>query len=109
MTHSTEPDQTPVVVVTVARTGGMAGIARRWAVHVGEDDAERWIALVEDCPWEACERGGDEGTDRFGWSVEVRLRDADHRAELSESQASGPWRILIDAVRAESASVAPEQ
>ena len=35
----------------------------------------------------------------FAWSVRATLPDASRHAELTEDEASGPWRALIDAVR----------
>lgn len=124
-----EPEAADVVVaVTVVRSGGFAGLTRRWGVQAPPADAEQWLALVEDCPWDdrddgdARDGGDDEhdqgeapdraagpragdaprarGADRFSWSVQARLSGASHRVDLTESQASGPWRTLIDAVRA---------
>lgn len=104
MTEHSEPGPTgePAVAVTVVRSGGIAGIPRRWGVEVPAEDAGPWRALVEECPWGECEAPSD-GADRFSWSVRARLPDASLRADLSEDQASGPWRTLIDAVREASA------
>ena len=107
MTHETEPaHDEPVVEVTVVRTGGFAGITRRWGVTAPPQAAAHWIELVDDCPWDACapgRRGAPDGADRFSWSVRATLPGARRRAELTESEASGPWRTLIDAVREASA------
>ncbi|MGB4777275.1 protealysin inhibitor emfourin [Microbacterium sp.] len=97
----------PVVAVTVVRSGGFAGIPRRWSVQAPPSDADRWIALVEGCPWDedaddgahGAARIDGRGADRFSWSVRARLAQRERRAELTESQAAGPWRTLIDAVR----------
>lgn len=106
--HEAEPvDDEQVVAVTVVRSGGFAGLTRRWGVRAPGADAEHWIALVDDCPWDACEETAPDGADRFTWSLHATLPHEEHHAALSETQASGPWRTLIDAVRAASSPPAP--
>lgn len=66
---------------------------------------DRWLALVTQCPWDAAdETGSTTGTDRFTWTIEADLDGLTHRAVVGEDQARGPWRALIDAVRAEPSS-----
>ncbi|MEV5072178.1 hypothetical protein MRBLMI12_003835 [Microbacterium sp. LMI12-1-1.1] len=48
-TGSTEPR--PAVEVDVARTGGIAGITRRWSAQPPETEAPEWISLIDRCPW----------------------------------------------------------
>ena len=118
MTHETEPEQAEAteatVVVTVVRSGGFAGLTRRWGVQAPPADAARWRTLVDDCPWhdydDACadQRADDasRGADRFSWTLHAMLPDATLRADLTETQATGPWRALIDAVREVSGAAA---
>ena len=90
----------PAVAVTVIRSGGIAGITRRWSVQAPPLDPESWTALVADCPWDDAGDAGDaRGADRFSWTVEAALPGIVHRAMLVESRAEGAWRTLIDAVR----------
>lgn len=100
-------------MVTVVRSGGFAGIRRQWEVTALGTDAAQWIALVGDCPWDDADRNPDPpadtaparpAPDRFAWSVHACLPEAEHRADLTEDEARGPWRALIDAVRDASAS-----
>jgi hypothetical protein len=42
---------TPAVEVDVARTGGIAGITRRWSAQPPESEASEWISLIDRCPW----------------------------------------------------------
>ncbi|WP_239539273.1 hypothetical protein [Microbacterium sp. B35-04] len=44
-------DPTPAVEVDVARTGGIAGITRRWSAQPPESEASEWISLIDRCPW----------------------------------------------------------
>ena len=104
------PDAADVVVaVTVSRSGGIAGMTRRWAVQAPPADPDRWRALVAECPWDQAGEGTDPGADRFAWTVRATLRHTSRRAELTETDVSGPWRALIDAVRAASASADPSR
>ncbi|MFB7249234.1 hypothetical protein [Microbacterium sp. NPDC056234] len=41
-----------VVTIVVVRTGGFAGLQRQWRVEAGSDDADRWLVLVDACPWD---------------------------------------------------------
>jgi hypothetical protein len=92
-----------VVAVTVTRTGGFAGLRRTW--HAEPDTAEtpQWIALIDGCPWDAADPARDLapiGADRFVWHVDARCGDAAREAALADPEVQGPWRDLIDAVRA---------
>lgn len=96
--------------MTVVRSGGFAGLTRRWGVQAPPGDAQWWCTLVEDCPWDDAPGAAASpatGADRFTWSVQANLRGTARRAELTESEASGPWRTLIDAVRTASDSASP--
>lgn len=95
-----------VVIVTVTRTGGIAGMRRIWRAEAGEDQARPWIALIEECPWDAARLGGFvKGADRFMWAVDARCGKDERQAELADSDVRGPWRELIDAVREEGSPV----
>lgn len=110
----------PALVIAVERSGGFAGLVRRWSVAPTADDAPRWRSLVEECPWEsaadaaagsAADAGADAaasaGADRFCWSLTAADGDRERAAQLGEHDVDGPWRVLIDAVRA--AASAAEQ
>lgn len=119
-----------VVTVVVVRTGGVAGLRRRWQVDAGDDEADRWLPLIERCPWEARGAPEDErgdapdaeaardatpgpdaapappetpaarrSADRFVWSIRARTPDTRHERELPDTELTGPWRALVDAVR----------
>ncbi|UYO96856.1 hypothetical protein OED01_14830 [Microbacterium sp. M28] len=40
------------MTIVVVRSGGFAGLRREWRVDAGDDDADRWLLLVEACPWD---------------------------------------------------------
>ncbi|GAA1164917.1 hypothetical protein F6W69_18355 [Microbacterium oxydans] len=89
------------VVIAVVRTGGIAGIRRQWRVEAEPDDAVEWIGLIDSCPWEQ-EPDGSVGADRFMWSIRARTPSERRERELPDSALDGPWRALVDAVRAAS-------
>lgn len=94
-----EPEEEPSFVIAVIRTGGIAGIPRRWHVEPPRDEEPRWIELIDLCPWDA--PGPEQsGADRYVWSIQARTRRARLERELPESALDGPWRQLVDAVRA---------
>lgn len=50
-TPEAESDPAPAVEVDVARTGGIAGMTRRWTAQPPEGEASEWISLIDRCPW----------------------------------------------------------
>ncbi|MBW9119365.1 hypothetical protein JNB63_04600 [Microbacterium trichothecenolyticum] len=124
MTEKPSPDPTtppaapPAVEVDVARTGGIAGITRRWSAQPPEAEASDWITLIDRCPWsEAGTATGDDAghapadargatrrrdpmPDGFVWFIRATWSGADAReAELPDEEVVGAWRELVDAVR----------
>ncbi len=91
-----------IVVVRVERTGGIAGMRREWTAKPPPDEAPRWIDLIDGCPWsEANEPESTRGADRFRWRIVARLADEPpRRAEMPDDRLQGPWRDLVDEVRA---------
>jgi len=103
---------TPEVRITVVRTGGFAGVARRWSVAPPPREAPVWAELIDACPWEHTTGPPTppRGADRFCWEVAAAHGGDARHAELADQDVDGPWRVLIDAVRsAADDSVAPEQ
>jgi hypothetical protein len=87
-------DELPFVI-TVARTGGFAGLRREWSIEVSApQDADRWRPIVEACPWDAADPTAATA-DGFVYD----LRVADHAAVVAERELDGPWRQLVDEVR----------
>ncbi len=84
--------------ISVVRTGGFAGLRQQWVVVVDRrDDRDDWFRLVQDLPWR--ERPSvDPQPDRFVYRIRVSRR----QITLAEQQLSGPWRELVDRVRAAS-------
>ncbi len=83
----------------VVRSGGLAGLSKRWLAEPEADRLPRWIELVERCPWDAAP-SASTGADRYQWRIEVlRGETAVHQARLGDAQVEGPWRTLVDEVR----------
>ncbi|KQQ66791.1 protealysin inhibitor emfourin [Microbacterium sp. Leaf320] len=89
------------VVIAVVRTGGIAGIRRQWRVEPDPAESSDWIAMIESCPWDA-DADDTTGADRFVWLIRVRTPSEKRERELPDSALDGPWRQLVDAVRAAS-------
>lgn len=87
------------VSVRVVRSGGIAGMRREWHADPPAEETPRWIALIEDCPWEAVVDCSALGGDRFVWRIDAQCGPEEHGAELPDSEVQGPWRDLVDAVR----------
>lgn len=85
-------------VISVTRTGGLAGLRREWSVEVSVPvEAEGWRSLIDACPWEvtATRTDPDPVRDGFTWS----MRAAQHEAVLPERMVEGPWQTLVEAVQ----------
>lgn len=98
-----DPDEEPDFLIVVIRTGGVGGIRRRWHVAPPRDDEPRWIELIDRCPWDDPEGSPQQGADRYTWSILARTPLTRLERDLPESALDGPWRRLVDAVRASGA------
>ena len=94
------PDATATIVVRVVRSGGFAGLRREWTASPEPDQESVWIALIDDCPWDAAARpAAPRGADRYVWAIDARCRESERTAQVGDSDMRGPWRALVDAVR----------
>ncbi len=90
------------LTILVVRSGGVAGISRRWSLEEPEP-GDDWIALVEACPWDAV--GTDPASrDRFVWRIEARMARERRQASVPDSALTGPWRELVERVQREGAA-----
>ncbi len=93
------------IVVSVVRSGGLAGIRKTWQAEATDAAGTRWRALIDDCPWDE-EPGAASGADRYVWRIRAQASDRDCDREVPDSALVGPWRTLVDAVRAAQGSTA---
>jgi hypothetical protein len=97
MQRAAEPTR---VIVVVVRTGGLAGLRREWRAEPAADDTAHWIELIDGCPWDD-HPPSTRGADRYVWSIRARYDERPERVvELGDAQVDGPWRTLVDEVRA---------
>lgn len=97
MTES-RPGDDARIVVTVVRTGGIAGLRRHWQVEPPVDENPRWVTLIEQCPWDAaCEVL--PGADRYVWRIRAHTAADRRQRDIPDGALAGPWRELVDAVR----------
>ncbi len=83
--------------VNVLRSGGFAGLTTAWEVRVDEQpDPAQWVQLVDSCPWNDPDKCSP-GQDRYVYE----LKAGPHRTMLGEEYLQGPWRVLVDRVRAD--------
>jgi hypothetical protein len=85
--------------ILVVRSGGFAGLTERWTVE-DPDHVDDWIALLRACPWGAV---GVDATsrDRFVWRIEAHTARRRQVALVPDRDLTGPWRSLVERVRAE--------
>lgn len=98
--------------ISVERSGGIAALTRVWTVNAETESARsHWQPIVEACPWDAvpktvraaaAEAEGNQ-PDRFIYSIRAGQR----RAALPEQRVTGPWRVLVDSMRAAASEDAP--
>lgn len=107
MTEQQRPDAEPAranrLSVTVTRTGGIAGAKRTWQAQPETADAGHWAELIDRCPWDAADPARPivpTGADRLMWHVGAVCGPTAREAALPDTEVQGPWRELIDAVRA---------
>ncbi|SFN75401.1 protealysin inhibitor emfourin [Mycetocola miduiensis] len=103
--------------VTVTRSGGFAGLARRWQVSVeSEPDEESWILLLRKLPWNEIAQEPPQ-PDRYLYRINYEPRNNATAASpdrnritepviaeprevvIPEQRLTGPWRELVDRVR----------
>ena len=82
--------------ISVSRSGGLAGLTRTWSVVVDEQpDRDEWMSLVSSLPWGSRPREHPQ-PDRYVYVIRASRR----RITLPEQRVEGPWRELVDRVRA---------
>ena len=96
----------PHVAVRITRSGGVAGITRRWHAQAPVGNEQEWVTVINECPWDET-RPTLSRPDGFTWRIVAIVRHDERSVTLPESAAVGPWATLIDVVRAASAEAPP--
>jgi hypothetical protein len=101
-TDATAEGTNSLIIVHVVRSGGFAGLDREWTAEPRPPEDSRFKALIDECPWDqAAESSPPRGADRFIWLIQAMLADEPPlEAELPDTELQGPWRELVDEVRA---------
>ena len=86
------------LTITVARSGGFAGLTREWSVSSAIDDAGELLALVDACPWRSI-HPDRVSRDRFVYLITVRAPRRRRTASLPEASLTGPWKSLVQRVQ----------
>lgn len=100
LTKDQPNEKQPVMKITVQRSGGIAALTRIWSVDaVSPDDKNRWVPIVEACPWDEAKSQAQAANepDRFMYSIRAGQR----RATLPERAVTGPWQELVECAKAE--------
>jgi len=83
--------------IVVRRTGGIAGLSRRWQVDTEScDDPSAWDDLVAALP-DAPPGTAPGVRDDFEWTVTLAQRTV----RIAGSRLDGPWADLVGRVRQE--------
>ena len=90
------PRSDPAIVITVARTGGIAGLSATW--RVASNDHEEWMPLIEACPWDTV-AADPASRDRYVYAIDVAVPRKRRKAEVPEAALVGPWKDLVDRVQ----------
>ena len=87
-----------ILVITVVRSGGFAGLRQQWQAAVGADQRDEWMPLIQACPWGTT--GSDPtSADRYVWRIEARGPRLRRSATVPDAHLDGAWRALVDRVR----------
>lgn len=89
--------------VTVTRSGGFAGIPRRWEVFVEkEPDEDAWLVLLGNLPWDDIPQDAPQ-PDRYLYRINCEPYESvipePREAVIPEQDLTGPWRELVERVR----------
>jgi emfourin len=87
-----------ILVITVVRSGGFAGLRQQWQAAVGDDQRDEWMPLIQACPWGSVPTD-PTSRDRFLWRIEARGPRLRRSATVPDAALDGPWRALVDRVR----------
>jgi hypothetical protein len=94
------------LTITVARSGGFAGLTRTWSLSAALDESEELLDLVKACPWRSV-RPDTVSRDRFVYLITVRVPRTRRTATVPESSLTGPWKSLVERVQQQHPAPSP--
>lgn len=74
-------------------------MTRRWHAEPPPGDESQWVAVIDECPWDAVAPVEPDARDAFTWRIVAVVRHSERSITLPESAATGPWATLIEVVR----------
>ena len=95
-----------ILLITVVRSGGFAGRRQEWQAEVAEPERDEWMPLIQACPWGHTPTD-PTSRDRYLWRIEARGPRLRRSATVPDAHLDGPWRTLVDRVRAGTAPATP--
>ena len=96
------------LTITVARSGGFAGLTRTWSLSAALDESHELLELVDACPWRGVHSDA-VSRDRFVYVITVRAPRKRRSATVPESSLTGPWKSLVERVQREHPAPAPSR
>ena len=88
-----------ILIITVVRSGGFAGLRQEWRAAVGDDERDEWMPLIQACPWGSTP-SDPTSRDRYIWRIQARGPRLRRSATVPEAHLDGPWSELVARVRA---------
>ena len=87
-----------ILVITVVRSGGFAGLRQEWQATVGDDERDEWMPLIQACPWRTVS-SDPTSADRYVWRIEARGPRLRRAATVPDAHLDGPWSDLVARVQ----------
>lgn len=90
--------------VSVTRSGGIAGVTRRWeAVVDDQPDGESLLTLLRTLPWDDLPHDASESArDHFSYRIDCEAHEPDfpqpREAVIPDQNLTGAWHELVDRV-----------
>ncbi len=91
-----------ILIITVVRSGGFAGLRQQWEAEVDQDETDDWMPLIQACPW-GTTLTDPTSRDRYVWRIQARGPRLRRSATVPDAHLDGPWSELVARVRAAAA------
>ena len=88
-----------ILIVSVVRSGGFAGLRQEWQAAVGDDERDEWMPLIQACPW-GTTPSDPTSADRYVWRIQARGPRLRRSATVPDAHLDGAWSELVARVRA---------